>query len=138
MKWLAPHTLIFVTIVILAATQVATWIFTLVVYFFTEFWTSIIVGVSAIVVMVVSFVCTRFARANAVGTVWFLLPPLLFTVAPIVYTVFFSTPVTEPEQPVSVVQTLIEIIPMIARFVIPVVLLSLAYWQVSKRMRVDV
>ena len=88
--------------------------------------------VSALVVAGVTFFATRLAKAGAKGSIWFLLPTLLFTVVPLIITVWgmFTQDTTWMDRAVSLV-------PFVLGFAGPVLLLLVVYYELRKRTRGD-
>ena len=83
--------------------------------------------ISAVVVAVVSFFPARLAKAGGKGSLWFLLPTLVFTVIPISLMVWRG--MTEDA---SWLDRLIMLTPFIVGFGAPIVLL-LVYYELRKR-----
>lgn len=96
-------------------------------------WITLIAGAvwgagAAVIVAVVSYVCTRLAKRGATSTIWFLIPTLLFTVLPLVakaWSLFTSQ--------TGIADMLIDIVPLLVGFVIPVGLLSSVYLDLRKK-----
>jgi len=96
-------------------------------------WITMIAGAvwgagAAVIVAVVSYICARLAKRGATSTIWFLIPTLLFTVIPLVakaWSLFSSQ--------TGIVDTLIDLVPLMVGFVIPVGLLSAAYLDLRKK-----
>ncbi len=96
-------------------------------------WITIVAGAvwgagAAIVVAVVSYVCAQLAKRGATSTIWFLIPTLLFTVIPLfakAWSLFTSQ--------TGIVDTLIDLVPLLVGFVIPVALLSAVYLDLRKK-----
>lgn len=96
-------------------------------------WITIIAGAvwgagAAVIVAVVSYICARLAKRGATSTIWFLIPTLLFTVIPLVakaWSLFASQ--------TGIVATLIDLVPLLVGFVIPIGLLSAAYLDLRKK-----
>lgn len=96
-------------------------------------WITIVAGAAwgagaAVVVAIVSYVCARLAKRGATSTIWFLIPTLLFTVIPLLaklWSVFTSQ--------TGIVDMLVDLMPLLIGFVIPVVLLSLVYLDLRKK-----
>lgn len=95
-------------------------------------WITVVAGAvwgagAALVVAVVSFVSARLAKRGATSTIWFLVPTLLFTVIPLLaklWSAFTSQ--------TGIVDMLVDLIPLLVGFVIPVVLLSAVYLDLRK------
>jgi len=83
---------------------------------------------SALVVAAVSFFSARLAKAGGKGSFWFLIPTLLFTVMPIVMTVWnvFTSEA-------SWLDRLIGMAPFLTGFGLPITLLFLSYIELRKR-----
>lgn len=84
--------------------------------------------VSAIVVAAVSFVSARLAKAGGKGSLWFLLPTVVFTLIPIMLTIWRG--VTEDE---TWLDMLVRLTPFTVGFGAPIILLLLAYYELRKR-----
>lgn len=83
---------------------------------------------AAVVVAVVSYVCARLAKRGATSTIWFLIPTLLFTVVPLLakaWSLFTSQ--------TGIVDALVDLVPLLVGFVIPVGLLSTVYLDLRKK-----
>lgn len=83
---------------------------------------------AAVIVAVVSYVCARLAKRGATSTIWFLIPTLLFTVLPLLakaWGLFNSQ--------TGIADTLIDLVPLLVGFVIPVSLLSSVYLDLRKK-----
>lgn len=83
---------------------------------------------AAVIVAVVSYVCARLAKRGATSTIWFLIPTLLFTVLPLLakaWSLFTSQ--------TGIADTLIDLVPLLVGFVIPVGLLSSVYLDLRKK-----
>lgn len=95
-------------------------------------WITVVAGAvwgagAALVVAVVSYVSARLAKRGATSTIWFLVPTLLFTVIPLLaklWSAFTSQ--------TGIVDMLVDLIPLLVGFVIPVVLLSAVYLDLRK------
>jgi hypothetical protein len=95
-------------------------------------WITVVAGAvwgagAALVVAVVSYVSARLAKRGATSTIWFLVPTLLFTVIPLLaklWSAFTSQ--------TGIVDMLVDLIPLLVGFVIPVVLLSVVYLDLRK------
>jgi len=85
---------------------------------------------SAVVVAGVSLVCARLARVGVGNTVWLLVPTLLFTVVPLAAKIWN---LATDEQ--SWLDKATELTPFLVGFLIPVVLLALAYAELRSRER---
>lgn len=96
-------------------------------------WITIVAGAvwgagAAVVVAVVSYVSARLAKRGATSTIWFLIPTLLFTVIPLLakaWSLFTSQ--------TGIMDTLIDLVPLLVGFVIPVILLSAVYLDLRKK-----
>jgi hypothetical protein len=96
-------------------------------------WITVIAGAvwgagAAVIVAVVSYVCARLAKRGATSTIWFLIPTLLFTVVPLLakaWSLFTSQ--------TGIVDALIDLVPLLVGFVIPVGLLSTVYLDLRKK-----
>jgi hypothetical protein len=96
-------------------------------------WITVIAGAvwgagAAVVVAVVSYVCARLAKRGATSTIWFLIPTLLFTVVPLLakaWSLFTSQ--------TGIVDALVDLVPLLVGFVIPVGLLSTVYLDLRKK-----
>lgn len=112
--------LILIAIICLLLYQVGTWI-------------SLVAGAvwgagAAVIVAVVSYVCSRLAKRGATSTIWFLIPTLLFTVIPLLakgWSLFTSQ--------TGIVDMLVDLVPLLVGFVIPVALLSMVYLDLRKK-----
>lgn len=96
-------------------------------------WITIVAGAlwgagAAVIVAVVSYVCARLAKRGASSTIWFLVPTLLFTVIPLLATIW-----TAFTSQTGLVDMLVNVMPLLVGFVIPVGLLSLVYLDLRKR-----
>jgi hypothetical protein len=85
-------------------------------------------AVSAVVVVVVSFFSARLAKAGGKGSLWFLLPALVFTVIPISVMIWRGT-----TEDATLLDRLIMSTPFIVGFGAPIVLLLLVYYELRKR-----
>lgn len=96
-------------------------------------WITVIAGAvwgagAAVVVAVVSYVCARLAKRGATSTIWFLIPTLLFTVVPLLakaWSLFTSQ--------TGIVDAMVDLVPLLVGFVIPVGLLSTVYLDLRKK-----
>jgi len=96
-------------------------------------WITVIAGAvwgagAAVVVAVVSYVCARLAKRGATSTIWFLIPTLLFTVVPLLakaWSLFTSQ--------TGIVDALVDLVPLLVGFVIPVGLVSTVYLDLRKK-----
>lgn len=112
--------LILIAIICLLLYQVGTWI-------------TLVAGAvwgagAAVIVAVVSYVCARLAKRGASSTIWFLIPTLLFTVMPLLakgWSLFTSQ--------TGIVDMLVDLVPLLVEFVIPVALLSMVYLDLRKK-----
>jgi len=87
---------------------------------------------SALVVAGVTFFATRLAKTGGKGSVWFLLPTLLFTVVPLIITLWSAF-----AQDVSWTERAASLVPFIMGFAAPVLLLLAVYYELRKRTRGD-
>ena len=87
---------------------------------------------SALVVAGVTFFATRLAKAGGKGSVWFLLPTLLFTVVPLIITVWSTF-----TQDTSWLDRIVSLVPFVLGFAGPVLLLLVVYYELRKRARGD-
>jgi len=85
-------------------------------------------AVSAIVVAAVSFFSARLAKAGGKGSLWFLLPILVFTLIPIGLMIWRG--LTEDA---GWFDLLISLTPFMVGFGIPIILLLVAYNELRKR-----
>lgn len=96
-------------------------------------WITLVAGVvwgagAAVIVAVVSYVCARLAKRGASSTIWFLIPTLLFTVMPLLakgWSVFTSQ--------TGIVDRLVDLVPLLVGFVIPVALLFMVYLDLRQK-----
>lgn len=96
-------------------------------------WITVVAGTvwgagSAVIVAIVSYVCARLAKRGATSTIWFLIPTLLFTIIPLLaklWSAFTSQ--------TGIIDMLVDLIPLLVGFVIPVVLLSVVYLDLRKK-----
>jgi len=84
--------------------------------------------VSAVVVAAVSFFSARLAKAGGKGSLWFLLPTVVFILIPIALTVWRG--ITQDE---SWLDMLVRLAPFTVGFGAPIILLLLAYYELRKR-----
>ena len=84
--------------------------------------------VSAIVVAAVSFFSARLAKAGGKGSLWFLLPAVVFTLIPIVLTIWRG--ITQDE---TWLDLLVRLTPFTVGFGAPILLLLLAYYELRRR-----
>lgn len=84
--------------------------------------------VSTVVVAAVSFFSAQLAKAGGKSSFWFLIPTLLFTVVPIVITVWNTF-----TNDTSWIARLTSITPFFVGFGLPIVLLLLVYYELRKR-----
>ncbi len=84
--------------------------------------------VTALTVAIVSFYSGHMARASGKGSVWYLLPTLLFTIIPIGWMIFRSMN-TETD----IWDRLWSLSSFFIGFVLPVLLLSFVYYELRKR-----
>jgi hypothetical protein len=84
--------------------------------------------VSAVVVAAVSFFSARLAKAGGKGSLWFLLPTLVFTLIPIALMIWRGI-----TQDANWQDMLIRLAPFTVGFGAPVILLLLAYYELRKR-----
>jgi hypothetical protein len=85
-------------------------------------------AVAAIVVAAVSFFSARLAKAGGKGSLWFLLPTVVFTVIPISLMIWRG--ITEEA---SWFDRLIMLTPFFVGFGAPILLLLLVYYELRKR-----
>jgi hypothetical protein len=87
---------------------------------------------SALVVAGVTLFATRLAKAGGKSSIWFLLPTLLFTVAPLAITIgsMFA-------QDVSWMDRVTTLVPFVIGFAAPVLLLLAVYYELRVRTRGD-
>lgn len=88
--------------------------------------------VSALVVAGVTFFATRLARAGGKSSVWFLLPTLLFTVVPLIVTLWRTFTLDT-----SWMDRIVALVPFVLGFAAPVLFLLAVYYELRKRTRVD-
>lgn len=96
-------------------------------------WIAAVAGVvwgagSALVVGVVTYVCARLARRGVKSSIWFMLPTLLFTLVPLVISVWGAVTTQA-----SVMDSLVSLVPLLVGFVIPVALLSTVYLDLRRK-----
>ena len=84
--------------------------------------------VSAFVVAAVSFFAARLAKASGKGSLWFLLPIIVFTLIPIALMIWRG--ITQDE---TWLDMLIRLTPFTVGFGAPIILLLLAYYELRKR-----
>lgn len=87
-------------------------------------------AVSALVVALVSFFSMRLARTGGKGSLWFLLPTLLFTVLPLAATVWNAVTAE-----VGWFERLLALAPLLIGFLLPVALLLVVHHELRKRTR---
>ncbi|MEO6976103.1 MAG: hypothetical protein ABI144_09590 [Gallionella sp.] len=85
-------------------------------------------AVSAVVVAVVTFFSARLAKAGGKGSLWFLLPTIVFLLTPIALTIWRSI-----TQDASWMDMLVRLIPFTVGFGAPILLLLVAYYELRKR-----
>ena len=83
---------------------------------------------SSVIVAAVSFFSVRLAKAGGKSSFWFLMPTLLFTVFPIVMTVWNAF-----TSDAGWLDRLISITPFFVGFALPVIFLLLVYYELRKR-----
>lgn len=88
---------------------------------------------SALVVAGVTFFATRLAKAGGKGSFWFLLPTLLFTVVPLIITIWSAF----AAQDVSWLDRAASLVPFVLGFAGPVLLLLVVYYELRKRTHGD-
>jgi hypothetical protein len=88
--------------------------------------------VTAVIVAGVTFFATRLAKAGGKGSIWFLLPTLLFTVVPLIITVLGAF-----AQDVSWTNRAAALVPFVMGFAAPVLLLLVVYHTLRVRTRGD-
>jgi hypothetical protein len=96
-------------------------------------WITIVAGAmwgagAAVIVAVVSYVCARLAKRGATSTIWFLIPTLLFTVIPLLAKVWSLL-----TSQTGIIDMLVDLIPLLIGFVIPIGLLSAIYLDLRKK-----
>lgn len=89
-------------------------------------------AVSALVVAGVTFFSVRLAKSGGRSSAWFLLPTLLFTVLPLLIMLWKLL-----GQEASWVDRVVALLPFVAGFVVPVLLLLAAYYELRGRARMD-
>ena len=87
-------------------------------------------AVSALVVAGVTFLSVRLAKSGGRSSAWFLLPTLLFTALPLLFTLWKSL-----GQQVGWMDRAIALLPFVMGFVAPVLLLLAAYYELRGRTR---
>ena len=114
--------LIFITIILLILSE----LFSQVVNLFS------IVG--GVVVIIIYAYCAKMARESAKTTFWFIVPTIIFTLIPLVIKFW------PKEEPNSILQYLISSVfdnfSLLASFVVPIILLSTAYYGLKKHERI--
>ena len=88
--------------------------------------------VSALVVAGVTFFATRLAKAGGKSSIWFLLPTLLFTVVPLIITIWSTF-----TQDTTWMERIVSLVPFVLGFAGPVLLLLVVYYGLRKRARGD-
>jgi len=83
---------------------------------------------TSVIVAVVSFFSARLAKAGGKSSFWFLLPTLLFTVGPIVMTVWRAL-----TNETRWTDRLLSLAPFFVGFGLPIILLVLVYYELRKR-----
>jgi hypothetical protein len=76
----------------------------------------------------VSYVCARPAKRGATSTIWFLIPTLLFTVIPLLAKAWSLL-----SSQTGMLDMLVDLVPLLVGFVIPVGLLSVVYLDLRKK-----
>lgn len=89
-------------------------------------------AVSALVVAGVTFFSVRLAKSGGRSSAWFLLPTLLFTVLPLLIMLWRLL-----GQDASWVDRVVALLPFVAGFVVPVLLLLAAYYELRGRAQMD-
>lgn len=84
--------------------------------------------VASVVVAAISFLSVRLAKAGGKSSLWFLLPTLLFTVVPIVMTVWNAL-----TSEATWLDRVIGLTPFLVGFGLPMILLLLVYHELRKR-----
>jgi hypothetical protein len=86
--------------------------------------------VSAVAVAAVSILSARLAGAGGRSTLWFLLPTILFTLVPTATTI--SQAFTAET---GIWQRLVDLLPFLVGFAVPMILLLLVYYELRRRGR---
>lgn len=88
-------------------------------------------AVSALVVAGVTFFSVRLARSGGRSSAWFLLPTLLFTVLPLLILLWKLL-----GQQAGWLDRVVALLPFVIGFVVPVLLLLAAYYELRGRTRI--
>lgn len=83
---------------------------------------------AAVIVAAVSYVCARLAKRGATSTIWFLIPTLLFTVIPLLAKAWRLL-----SSQTGMLDMLVDLVPLIVGFALPVGLLSVVYLDLRKK-----
>lgn len=83
---------------------------------------------AAVIVAVVSYVCARLAKRGATSTIWFLIPTLLFTLIPLLAKAWRLL-----SSQTGMLDMLVDLVPLIVGFALPVGLLSVVYLDLRKK-----
>ncbi len=86
--------------------------------------------VTALVISAVSFFSGHMARRSGRVSAWYLLPPLLFTVVPILWLLWRGL-TSEPDT----FDRLLGLSSFLIGFVLPIALLGIVYYQLNRRRR---
>lgn len=88
-------------------------------------------GATAVLVAAVTFLCAQRANAGVGNRIWFMVPAILFTVLPLALRVWelYSSET-------STLTWVVSFAPLVVGFLLPVLLLWLAYAELRKRTRV--
>ena len=89
-------------------------------------------AVSALVVAGVTFFSVRLAKSGGRSSAWFLLPTLLFTVLPVLIMLWKVV-----GQQAGWTDRLVALLPFVIGFVVPMLLLLAAYYELRGRTRMD-
>jgi hypothetical protein len=84
--------------------------------------------VGGLVVLCIYVYCGAKARKSIHSTTWFLVPTILFTLVPLAYKWWPNS----EEESISVFNVLIQNVPVLISFVLPVIFLSIVYYKLSK------
>ena len=87
---------------------------------------------TGVAVTAVSFLTSRLAKAGVKNSLWYLLPTILFTILPIVYTAWKVLGHNS-----GWFDRLRRLTPCAAGFVLPMILLAIVYCELRKRTRGD-
>lgn len=115
--------LLMVVIVLLIASQIMSLLFSLI---------GFAVGIiGAVFTIAVSWFATRKARQGARSTIWFMLPPLVFTGIPLTLKFFPGFIGGGEEQILTLQSLLLSNLPFLLGFIAPVAMLLWGYWRLS-------